>query len=145
MLFRSDYPLAYEPLGWDFLSPALTEADLVRRVIEPDAFADWLETFLPGLAERPVDLPVDPVSVGEDHDGVALHYVGLNLARAWSLAGIADALGDHPAVPALERAAGRHATTGLGQAFTDAYAGAHWLSSFALYLVTRNEGGIGVS
>ena len=140
----ADYPLAYEPLGWDFLSPALTEADLMRRVVGPDAFADWLETFLPGLAERPVDLPVDPISVGDDRDDVALHYVGLNLVRAWSLAGVADALDDHPAVPALERAAGRHATTGLGQAFTDAYAGAHWLSSFALYLVTRNEGGIGV-
>ena len=142
----TDYPLGYEPLGWDFLSPALTEADLMWRVYEPATFADWFDDFLPTLAEQPIVLPIDPVSVGESpEDGVALHHVGLNLARAWSLAGVADALGDHPAVPALERAAGRHATTGLQQAFTDAYAGAHWLSSFALYLVSRNEGGIGMS
>jgi hypothetical protein len=140
----TDYPLCYEPLGWDFLSPALTEADLMRRVYEPAAFADWFEDFLPTLAEQPVALPIDPISVGENpEDGVALHYVGLNLARAWSLAGVADGLGDHPAVSGLEEAAGRHATAGLEGAFTDDYAGAHWLSSFALYLVSRNEGGIG--
>jgi len=140
----ADYPIGYEPLGWDFLSPALTEADLMRRVYDPDEFAAWLDGFLSGVAEPPVDLPIDPLSVGEDpEDGVALHYVGLNLARAWSLAGVADALEDHPAVPALEATAGRHATAGLEQAFTDDYAGAHWLSSFALYLLTRNEGGIG--
>ena len=140
----TDYPLGYEPLGWDFLSPALTEADLMRRVYEPAAFADWFDDFLPTLAEQPIVLPIDPVSVGESpEDGVALHHVGLNLARAWSLAGVADGLEDHPAVPAIEKAAGQHATAGLEGAFTDDYAGAHWLSSFALYLASRNEGGIG--
>ncbi len=140
-----DYPIGYEPLGWDFLSPALTEADLMRRVHDGDEFAGWLEAFLPALAEDPVDTPIEPIAVGEDpEDGVALHYVGLNLARAWSLVGVADALDGHPAVPALEHAAGRHAEAGLQQAFTDDYAGAHWLSSFALYLLTRNEGGIGM-
>lgn len=29
-LADEDYPVGYEPLGWDFLSPALTEADLIR-------------------------------------------------------------------------------------------------------------------
>ena len=35
----TDYPLAYEPLSWDFLSPGLTEADLMRRVLDGDEFA----------------------------------------------------------------------------------------------------------
>lgn len=33
-----DYPVEYEPLGWDFLSPALTEADLMRRVYDRSEF-----------------------------------------------------------------------------------------------------------
>jgi hypothetical protein len=32
----------------------------------------------------------------------------------------------------------RHLDAGLAWAFTDDYAGAHWLSSFVLYLLTRN-------
>ena len=42
-----DCPLRYEPSGQDFLSPCLAEADLVRRVKTPVAFADWLHRFLP--------------------------------------------------------------------------------------------------
>src|SRR6202044_3828216 len=40
-------PLAYEPSGEDFLSPCLAEADFMRRVLDPPAFAQWLGTFLP--------------------------------------------------------------------------------------------------
>ncbi len=36
----SDYPVEYEPLGWDFLSSALSEADLLRRVLDRGEFAD---------------------------------------------------------------------------------------------------------
>ena len=42
-------PLGYEPSGQDFLSPCLAEADLMRRVQKPSAFAVWLKTFLPGI------------------------------------------------------------------------------------------------
>ncbi len=134
----ADYPLAYEPLGWDFLSPALTEADLMRRVLEDGAFEAWLETFLPDPDVIPA--PVD-VSPGSD-DGVELHLVGLNLSRAWCLAGLADALDGGQHAPALERSARAHAERGLERAFTEDYAGAHWLSSFVLYLISRNDGGI---
>ena len=37
-----DYPAAWEPSGADFFSPALIEADLMRRVLAADAFASWL-------------------------------------------------------------------------------------------------------
>ena len=47
--YRSDRncPLSYEPSGQDFLSPCLAEADFMRRVLEPEAFAKWLGEFLP--------------------------------------------------------------------------------------------------
>src|SRR6516165_9245786 len=42
-------PLAYEPSGEDFLSPCLAEADFMRRVLSPPAFAQWLSGFLPQI------------------------------------------------------------------------------------------------
>jgi len=137
----TDYPVEYEPLGWDFLSPSLTEADLMRRVLDRDDFTDWIAAFLPDVTTDdgfldPIDMQSEP---GED---LALHFVGLNLSKAWSLAGIADALDHHDTAVAFEASAERHAEQGLTMAFTDDYAGAHWLSSFVLYLLTRNDGGI---
>ena len=44
------YPGGWEPSGHDFLSPALTEAELMARLLTPEEFAPWLEAFLPGLA-----------------------------------------------------------------------------------------------
>jgi len=142
----TDYPVEYEPLHLDFLSPALTEADLMRRVLNREAFVDWLDGFLPAPDELHAETVLSPVELGEDPGGGELHFAGLNLSRAWCLAGLADVLADHPVdhryADPFERGARRHAEAGLSQAFPDDYAGSHWLSSFALYLLTRNEGGI---
>ncbi|MFC7096221.1 DUF2891 domain-containing protein [Halobaculum marinum] len=135
----TDAPVGYEPLGWDFISPTLTEADLLRRVLPTDEFASWFAAFLPDLGALP-----DPVAVDDGESGVALHLIGLNLSRAWCLAGVADALPGGERTETVRASAVDHARRGLGAAFTDDYAGSHWLSSFALYLLTRNEGGIGV-
>jgi hypothetical protein len=142
-LFRRDrhYPVEYEPLGWDFLSPSLMEADLMRRVFDPVAFRTWVDGFLPDVTEPPYDSLLEPVDVIPD-GGAALHYVGLNLSRAWCLAALAPALDRDAHAEAFAQSARRHAERGLEQAFTDAYAGTHWLSSFVLYLLTRNAGGI---
>ena len=138
-----------EPVGWDFVSPALTEADLMRRVLDSDAFAAWLDGFLPDLAAPPHDALLEPVDVEpDDGDGAAMHLIGLNVSRAWCLAGLADALAGREGTAAarlrepLDAAARRHAEAGAADVLTDDYAGSHWLCSFALYLLTRNEGGI---
>ena len=142
----TDYPLEYEPLSWDFLSPALTEANLMRRVLDGGEFGPWFEGFLPDVAERPREVLPEPVAVGDGEDGVALHFVGLNLARAWCLADLAAALegsaapATNPTAAALDESARDHAEAGLREAFTDDYDGAHWLSSFVLYLCTRHHG-----
>ena len=135
----TDYPLAYEPRSWAFLSPALTEANLMRRVLEGGEFESWFRDFLPGVTERPREALPEPLAVEDDEDGVALHFVGLNLARAWCLADLAVAL-DGPTAAALNESAREHAKQGLREAFTDDYDGAHWLSSFVLYLCTRHHG-----
>ena len=135
-----DYPIEYEPFGWDFLSPALAEADLMRRLLDREAFQRWFGEFLPSVVDSPYDELPEPAAVdAESEDGMELHLVGLDLSRAWCLAGIGEAIDDRSLEAALEDSAAEHAEAGLAVAFTDAYAGSHWLTSFALSLVTRNE------
>src|SRR5690606_19513704 len=60
-------PLPYEPSGTDFLSPALSEAELMLRVLGSE-FGAWLDRFLPGLGEeRVAELSEDAAS----EDGVS--------------------------------------------------------------------------
>jgi hypothetical protein len=132
-----DAPVAYEPSGHDFLSPALAEADLMRRVLAPEPFASWLSHFLPDLAGPVATRWLTPVGVSDPADGKLAHLDGLNLSRAWMLEGVVAALpARHAARAPLERAAAAHREAGLASLLGDHYAGTHWLGSFAAYLVT---------
>ncbi len=121
-----DAPLAYEPSGHDFLSPSLAEADLMRRVLPPDTFREWLDGFL-GAFE------LDPVTVPDQDDGHLVHLAGLNFSRAWMLEGIASVAPSGK----IDRMAARHRDAGLGALDGLTYAGTHWLGTFAAYLITR--------
>ena len=46
-------PLSYEPSGEDFLSPCLSEADVIRRILPPREFAQWFAAFLPTVNLEP--------------------------------------------------------------------------------------------
>ncbi len=131
-----DCPLAYEPSGEDFLSPCLAEADVVRRVIGGREFAKWLERFLPGI---PGDgsLWMQPAGVMDRRDPKLGHLDGLNLSRAWMMPGVAEALppGDGR-IASLRRTAEAHARAGLRSVGGGHYEGAHWLGTFAVYLLT---------
>src|SRR5206468_12152271 len=63
-------PLSYEPSGEDFLSPCLSEADVVRRILPPAEFVQWFGAFLPN-----VDL--EPTRVTDVTDGKLYHLAGL--------------------------------------------------------------------
>jgi hypothetical protein len=60
--FRADagYPARFEPSGHDFLSPALTEAELMSGLLATEDFAAWLDDFLPGLGRRRACRAVQP-------------------------------------------------------------------------------------
>lgn len=133
-----DAPIAYEPGGQDFLSPVLGEADLMRRVFAPARYASWLSAFLPALAAPASRRWLTPVASPDPADGKLSHLDGLNLSRAWMLEGVAAGLpeGD-PRILPLREAAGRHRVRGLAALDPSSYAGAHWLGTFAMYLVTR--------
>jgi len=130
--------LAFEPSGQDFLSPCLAEADFMRRVMNPAKFAAWLGGFMPDLPLEPNDQWLPLAVVTDPTDGKLAHLDGLNLSRAWMLEGIASGLpaGD-PRVATLQQAAKRHSQSGLASVSSENYAGAHWLGSFATYLVTK--------
>lgn len=130
-------PLAYEPSGEDFLSPCLAEADLMRRVLQPAAYADWLVRFLPVVPRTGGDAWLAPGVVTDRKDPKLAHLDGLNLSRAWMLRGMASGLppGD-PRCAALDAAAERHADAALPAVTGEHYEGGHWLGSFAVYLLS---------
>jgi hypothetical protein len=132
-------PLSYEPSGQDFLSPCLAEADLVRRLIEPDVFPDWLGALLPGIPTNgDTDGWLEPAVVIDASDGKLAHLDGLNLSRAWMLEGIATALPeDDPRRAAITATARAHREAGLAAVTGEHYEGGHWLGTFATYLVTE--------
>jgi hypothetical protein len=132
------WPLAFEPSGHDFLSPSLAEADLMRRVLGPVEFAAWLDAFLPDVPRDGSGTWLEPVTSPDPADGKLAHLDGLSLSRAWMLEGIVSGLppGDSR-VPALKAAAEAHRQAGLASVTGEHYAGAHWLASFAVYLITR--------
>lgn len=131
-----DYPARYEPSGADFLSAALTEAEVVSRVLPASDFSRWLEGFLSGLARsEPAEL-FTPAVVADASDGQTAHLHGLNLSRAWAFAVIADRLpeGDARAEP-LRNAAAAHTAVSLGEVCGSDYMVEHWLAVYAVLLL----------
>ncbi|KKC26202.1 DUF2891 domain-containing protein [Sphingomonas sp. SRS2] len=119
---------AWEPGGDEFLSPALTEAHLIRHILSPAAFVAWFDAFLPHIPET----LLTPAFVSDRTDGKIAHLDGLNLSRAWCWRGIADGLpAGHPVAPLAEAAFDRHLSSALPH-LADHYMGEHWLASFAL-------------
>jgi hypothetical protein len=124
-------PLTYEPSGEDFLSPCIAEADAMRRVLPPKAYAGWLTGFLPHFRSLRPEVVVDP------SDPKLAHLDGLNLSRAWMLEGIASGLPrSDPRVAELRKVAAAHRAAGLAAVTGEHYEGGHWLGSFAVYLTT---------
>ncbi|HEY8242735.1 MAG TPA: DUF2891 domain-containing protein [Casimicrobiaceae bacterium] len=133
-----DAPADWEPSGADFLSPSLVEADLMRRVLPHDRFGAWLDAFLPGLARAEPASLFTPARVSDRADPHIVHLDGLNLSRAWSMTGIANALPPaDPRVVALGKAAKRHVDAGLAGLDSGDYMGAHWLASFAVLALSE--------
>ncbi len=132
----ADGPAAWEPSGFDFLSPTLVEAELMSRLVAPGAFGAWLARFLPGLAlGRPASI-FTPAVVSDPTDGHIAHLHGLNLSRAWAWRRIAGALpADDPRSLAAVRAAEVHAAAGLPHVAGGDYMVEHWLAAYAVLLL----------
>jgi hypothetical protein len=121
-----------EPSGEDFLSPSLTEAGLMARLLDGRSFAAWFERFMPSL---PAILR-EPATVSDRSDGRIAHLDGVNLSRAWALRSIATRLGDAKQAARLNKVAEAHLATSLPHVAGD-YMGEHWLASFALLALSE--------
>jgi hypothetical protein len=133
----SDAPARWEPDGADFLSPSLTEADLMRRILPAAEFKDWFHKYLPGAAKGEPATLLNPATVTDRTDPQIVHLDGLNLSRAWCMRGIISALPpDDSARKILSASAAKHSAAALKHVASGDYAGEHWLASFAIYMLS---------
>ncbi|WP_416529767.1 DUF2891 domain-containing protein [Streptomyces coelicoflavus] len=126
-----DAPAHWEPSGQDFLSPALTEADAMRRVLAPERLAEWLDRFLPGLGTGAPCALLDVPVVSDHADPQIGHLLGLTLSRAAALRSLAEALPDGPVRARLAEAAAAHLAAGLPAVERGDFTTDHWLATFA--------------
>ena len=125
------YPASWEPSGNDFLSPALCEADLMRRALPAGERSAWLEAFLPDLGAAGDPLLTVP-EVRDRTDGQMVHLFGLSLSRAWQLRELAPLVADADRRSRLLAAAYTQAKA-VGEEIIDGdFMSTHWLVSFAL-------------
>ncbi len=123
---------AWEPGGDDFLSPALMEAECMRRVLDATDFSRWLDGFLPRLTQRQPEALFKPAVVSDRSDGKIAHLDGLNLSRAWCWRSIASTWpANDPRHSIAIDAAEIHLVASLPHVAGD-YMGEHWLATFAL-------------
>ncbi len=121
-------PLSWEPSGFDFLSPCLEEAAIMKRVLPKEEFINWFSEFLPQLKDENFALETGKVS--DRTDGKLVHLDGVNFSRAWSLNAIVNGL---PEYNHLKNIANLHINYSLPSIVDDSYEGGHWLGSFAIY------------
>ncbi len=134
-----NYPANWEPSGADFLSPALTEAELICELLDEERFLAWLDTFLPGLAEANPPSLFQPATVTDTSDGQIAHLHGLNLYRAFVMQRLSHALpaGDQR-VTILRRSASQHAAASLPVVSGGDYMVEHWLACYAVLFLTAD-------
>ncbi len=131
-----NYPAYLEPNGTDFFSPTLLEADLMHRILSPRAYEKWMKEFLPKIPDN----ILNPAIVSDRSDLSLVHLDGLNLSRVWCMLGIAQHLSDtNPQKKEFREAAARHIKDALPHIASGSYAGEHWLASFAVYALSRDE------
>jgi hypothetical protein len=132
-----DYPAEWEPSGFDFLSPALVEAELMAHVLDPEQLDNWLGRFLPGLASEVPATLFTPAHVSDPTDGHIAHLYGLNLSRAWCWRRLSEALPDGDArIAPMLTATQRHAETALPFVTGSHYVVEHWLPCYAVLLLS---------
>lgn len=132
-----DYPFRFEPSAGDFLSPGLTQADLMRRVLSRKTFHCWFQTFLPQRDE--FEQVLQPVRANDPSDPSNVHLLGLNLSRAWNLRNLAQCIREEELKETLFSSAKKHANKCLQTVPTGEFMADHWLPSFIIYYFTSTN------
>ncbi|SEI10379.1 Protein of unknown function [Rheinheimera pacifica] len=125
-------PIAWEPSGYDFISPCLEQIGLMQRILPSEQFLPWLNHFMPQLANPAYTLAVGKVS--DRTDGKLVHLDGLNFSRAWNLYALAK---QYPQYAHLRQVADQHMAHSYPNLIGDSYEGGHWLGSFAIHALNN--------
>ncbi|WP_235298456.1 DUF2891 domain-containing protein [Portibacter marinus] len=126
-------PASWEPSGEDFLSACLEEANLMRRVLDPNSFNNWFEDF---LDKKDLKSLMEPADVSDRSDPKIVHLDGLNLSRATCFFGIAGVIFNDKLRDQLIDAANEHLEATLPNIASEHYEGTHWLGTFAVYALS---------
>jgi hypothetical protein len=131
-----------EPQNADFVSSCLTEAALMGRVMDQQAYLKWLDAFLPPVYSEAFqvyakDVDVSHVNTSGADAQVQLtaesRLIGLNFQRATDLLMISQALPkDDPRVAVFKQLATINAKHGYDKIGNAGYEGQHWLATFAV-------------
>lgn len=124
-------PTAYEPGGYDFLSPCLEEARLMQRILPGKEFNSWLTSFMPALYTNPAAL-FTVGEVSDPKDGKMAHLYGLNFSRSWCLYEIAAKMPEGKTKPVKDLAL-QHFKYSLPHVASGAYEGDHWLATYVVF------------
>ena len=124
-------PIDWEPGGFDFLSPCLEEANLMRRILFEEEFKNWIVDFMPQINNG---FHLQPATDSDRSDGKLVHLDGVNLSRAWCLYGISNAMDNSKN---LRQIADEHLNFTLPNIVSGDYAGEHWLGSFSVYALSQ--------
>ena len=132
-----DYPAHYEPSGTDFLSPALTEIDLMSLVLEREEFFTWVDSFLPRLANGEPKSLFEPAFVSDASDGQLAHLHGLNIYRAFVWKHLSETLPTNdPRKVHLDAGSKVHAEASMSVVTGSDYMVEHWLACYAMLYLT---------
>jgi hypothetical protein len=141
----SGCPTALEPVFGDFASPCLAEAALMGRVMKPNAYAQWLDAFLPPVDAEEFQVYARAIDIfsGANPDtpgpkGIPnAHLIGLSFQRAAALATMAAHLpASDPRVEAYGHLAMLNSIEGYNKIGLAGYWGNHWLATFAVLYET---------
>lgn len=127
--------LAYEPSGYDFLSPCLEEAHLMSKLMNKTDYLKWLNGFMPDLFNKNFNL--NPAEVKDRSDGKLVHLDGLNYSRAASLIAISKIDKSLSHLKTIGNEHFNYSIPNLDQ--KDDYMGTHWLGTFALYALSNDD------
>ncbi len=139
-----------EPVFGDFTSPCLAEAAIMGRVLDRDAYAKWLDTFVPAANSDLFSVyskEIDAVhgnnrdTTGTDEEGLPnAHLIGLNYQRATDLLWMAGGLPtSDPRVAVYRKLADINAKQGFDKIGAAGYLGTHWLATYALMYENENS------
>ncbi len=145
-----DCPTGLEPQNADNVSSCLTEAALMGRVMDQQAYLKWLDTFLPPVDSdlfqgyaKPIDTS-HTSTLGPDAQlqlAAKARLIALSFQRAWGLLNIAYALpADDARIPVFKTLAAMNANQGYARIGSAGYEGQHLLAIYAMLYENAAKG-----